>query len=186
MRKNEILTELFQSEEFDKMLLKVMRKDSIYFDDFKQDLFLILCKIPDTTDDGRGIEDMYERCELDFFVFSIIRNNIRSETSPFFRTYKKNRDKHHKYDLQENDLITELDLKEDFNVLNYCRENRVLEWYEEEILSQYYGLGRFKDRGKVSFRALAETLDIHYVSLRNTVAESVEKIREHLKTNQEK
>lgn len=186
MRKNEILTDLFNSEEFDKMLLKVMRKDSIYFDDFKQDLFLILCKIPDTTEDGRGIEDMYERCELDFFVFSIIRNNIRSETSPFYRTYKKNLDKRHKYDLKENDLVTELALDDSFNVLAYCRERRLLTWYEEEILSQYYGLGRFKDRSKISFRDLANDLGIHYVSLRNTVADAVDKIREDLKTNYEK
>ena len=185
MTKNEILDELFRSDEFDKMLLKVMRTDSIFFEDFKQDLFLILCKIPARTKAGQGIEDMHEKCELDFFVFRIIRNQIRSETSPFFRTYKKNRDKHHKYDLEENDLVTELK-DEKFNILKYSNENRILSWYETEIMSQYYGLGRFSDRGKVSYRALEESLGIDHVSLRNTVAEAVEKIRIHLKTNEEK
>lgn len=181
MRKNEILSDLFQSEEFDKMLLKVMRKDSIYFDDFKQDLFLILCSQND-----EEIEEMHENCTLDFFVFRIILNQVRSETSPFYRTYKKNLDKRHKYDLKENDLVTELALDDSFNVLAYCRERRLLTWYEEEILSQYYGLGRFKDRSKISFRDLANDLGIHYVSLRNTVADAVDKIREDLKTNYEK
>lgn len=180
MKKNEILDELFRSEEFDKMLLKVMRTDSVFFEDFKQDLFLILC-----SQDSDKIEEMHENCTLDFFVFRIITNQVRSETSPFFRTYKKNRDKHHKYDLEENDLVTELK-DEKFNILKYSNENRILSWYETEIMSQYYGLGRFSDRGKVSYRVLEESLGIDHVSLRNTVAEAVGKIRIHLKTNEEK
>ena len=182
MKKNEILTDLFKSEEFDKLIKRLMRTDVYFFDDFKQDLFLILSKYPATTDDQRGIEDMHENCTLDFFIVRIILNQVRSKTSPFYKTYKKNRVKNNYFEFDEETYLYEYEYKE-FDVLKYCAENDILTWYETEILSAYYRLGRFKPEDKTSFRKLEDEYGIDHVSLYQTVNEAKDKIIEHLKTN---
>lgn len=174
MKKNEILTDLFKSEEFDKLIKRLMRTDVYFFDDFKQDLFLILSKV-----ENDRIEEMYENCTLDFFIVRIILNQVRSKTSPFYKTYKKNRVKNNYFEFDEETYLYEYEYKE-FDVLKYCAENDILTWYETEILSAYYRLGRFKPEDKTSFRKLEDEYGIDHVSLYQTVNEAKDKIIEHL------
>lgn len=178
MDKNEILTDLYNSEEFDTLIKKLMRDDVCYFEDFKQELFLILSQKSSQT-----IEEAYEDCSLDFYIVRIILNQVRSKTSPFFKTYKKGNDLFHKYEVEDDVLIDRSQEYKEFDILKYCAENDILSWYETEVLSAYYRLGRFKPKDKTSFRKLEKEYGIDHVSLCITVKEAKDKIIEHLKTN---
>jgi hypothetical protein len=181
VKKNEILSDYFESEEFDLLIKNLMGTDSFYFEDFKQDLFLLLLE-----KDSDKIEEMYENSQLDFYIVRVILNQVRSGSSPFYKTYKRTNGLMSKEELDENIERMETEYKE-FDILRYCAENDVLSWYETEMLSAYYKLGRFKhSNDKVSYRYLENEYGIDHVSICLTVNGAVGKILAHLKTKSKK
>jgi hypothetical protein len=82
--KNTILTELFQSNQLEKLLSKM--NPPHLRDDLKQELFLILCdpvKSPESL-----ITSLYEKKQLNYYVTRIVFNMIASNTSPFFKKFR--------------------------------------------------------------------------------------------------
>ena len=56
--------------------------------DLSQNIYLDLLR-----KDERKIVDMFNNQQLNFFLARIVTNNIHSKNSPFYMTYKKNKDK---------------------------------------------------------------------------------------------
>lgn len=55
-----------------------------YFDDFVQEIYLILLEY-----DQEKLEAIYEKGDYNFFLTRIIKNQWCSTTSPFYRKYRK-------------------------------------------------------------------------------------------------
>lgn len=55
-----------------------------YVDDLTQEIYLILLEY-----DREKIIEMYNNKQLNFFLTRIIKNQINSVTSPFYRKYRK-------------------------------------------------------------------------------------------------
>mgnify|MGYP003420308681 CR=1 FL=1 len=55
------------------------------YDDLENDLYLILLQT-----DNEKLNYLYENKQLDFYINRILCNQLKSTTSPFYRTYIKN------------------------------------------------------------------------------------------------
>lgn len=130
--------------------------------------------------DEKIIQLYNDGCLL-FYCVAITRNQIQSSTSPFYRKYKNQQYIDH---IEVEQLpINDIPYK-DFDILKYCNENRILSWYEKEMLSIYYKLGEYKNENKkVTFRSIQDDYNIHYASIYLTVTEALEKIKKHVKRN---
>lgn len=69
----------------------------IYYDDFVQDIMMILLKM-----DKEKIEEMYTNNQLNFFITRIVKNQWFSNTSPFYKVYRK---QYERYDGNITDVI---------------------------------------------------------------------------------
>jgi hypothetical protein len=168
MNKIEVIMNLFNSEEFNLMLSKLIKHDKHLLDDFRQDLFIILMEKPE--------EKLPLHCpkQMLFYTSRIISNQLHSSSSPFFKTYKQ---RHYIPPIEEDETPYI-----DFDVLKFCQENGVLTWYEKEVLSVYYKLGEYKHQdGKVTLRGIEEEYEIDHVSIYKTLKTAREKIKKHLK-----
>ena len=67
-------------------IVKKYNNDSPYIEDLCQDLYLDLL-----SKDESLIVGLYERNEVEYFIRKMISNNIRSNTSSFYKNYQKYR-----------------------------------------------------------------------------------------------
>lgn len=168
--KTEILTEFYQSKELDETLKNLLRGNYQYLADWKQELFIILLEQPE-----EKIQKAYSERWLMYLAVRTTLNQIRSTTSPFYKKYRQN---YESFDFDS--LISENNYSE-FDILKWCNENKVLSWYESEILSLYYKLGRFKHRDdKMTLRGIEEEYGIDHVSIYLTLKEALRKIKEEI------
>jgi hypothetical protein len=80
--KNTILSDLYQSKELAELINK-MHPEHLR-EDLKQELFLTLCETQD-----QKIIDLHNRKQLKFYVTRIVLNMIASNTSPFYKKYRR-------------------------------------------------------------------------------------------------
>ena len=183
LNKQDIILELFNTKDFNRVLYKKMQQRSCtqFFDDLKQDIFIILME-----KDEDLIQALHFSDRLKFYAVRIILNQVFSTSSPFYKNYINT------IQGSENDIdiscleFTDEDYKE-FDVLKYCTENSILTWYEENILSIYYKLGLYKHNDdKVTLRGIEEEYGIDHISIYLTLESAKEKIKEHIKKNKVK
>lgn len=67
-----------------------------YMDDFRQDLYLILL-----TYDNEKLNNAYDNNHLNALITRMIRNQIHSDRSPYYDTYKKFKSKSNNLTIRE-------------------------------------------------------------------------------------
>lgn len=82
-----------------------------YFDDFVQEIYMVLLEY-----DQSKLRDIWDKGQFNFFLTRIIKNQWCSNTSPFYKKYRKfydlvdgNNDGYDMYDIVEDDRCTDDD-----------------------------------------------------------------------------
>ena len=89
MKINKIIEDIHKRKIVEQICFQVGRgEDPDNIKDLIQDVYLALLEKP-----KKQIISMYEKNELNFFLASIIVRQIRSSTSPYYRKYKKFRNR---------------------------------------------------------------------------------------------
>ena len=81
--KNKIIEDIYKSKVIDN-LLKNMGVSANDVDDLKQEIAVILLEY-----DEKKIIEMYEKKQLKYFIVQIIKYQYFSNTSPYYKKYKK-------------------------------------------------------------------------------------------------
>lgn len=158
MTKNEILSELFTSKDFNQCIRK-MKPESLQ-DELKAEVALILCEKPEDL-----IIGLADRKELRFYTVRIILNLIQSNTSQFYKKFRVNN-----LELSEisEPTIIEYDERKDTAI----SEIDNLYWYDREILKLYAEHG--------TYRKVEEVTGIPFESVYKTVMKNCKIIRDRL------
>lgn len=82
---NEIVEELYKSKKVKKFITNIVKQQREYYEDLESELYLILLQT-----DNEKLNYLYENKQLDFYINRILCNQLKSTTSPFYRTYIKN------------------------------------------------------------------------------------------------
>lgn len=82
MTRDQIIHNLFTGTNFSSCISK-MEPDHLR-EDLKQEVILVVCEMP-----HEKVIGLYERKELDFYVARIILNHVKSNTSPFYKKYRR-------------------------------------------------------------------------------------------------
>lgn len=82
--KNEVIDILARSKTVETLLGKISHGSFPHLDDLAQDIYLSLL----LKDDDK-IVSMYNDKQLLFYIIRIIRNNLYSTTSPYWRQYRR-------------------------------------------------------------------------------------------------
>lgn len=135
---NEIISKIYDDQEYNLMLSKVANNKQNLLKDLKQEVFLTLL-----TKDESLIVDMYNKKQLIYYVTKIARIMITSEFSPFYKKYRKSEIKHES--ASEENYIENVEenyqdncYKFDFDIYDYIIQNRLLGWYDSELFNVYY------------------------------------------------
>jgi DNA-directed RNA polymerase specialized sigma24 family protein len=181
--KNEIISELYKSREFNDCIGR-MEPEHLR-DDLKAEVMLALLE-----KDDQFIIDIHFRGELKFFTTRIILNLIKSNTSPFYKKYRMTHsslDTTYKEPIAlvvisklgptaspESEISDRLrrELEED-KVKQYIK---TLYWYDREIVELYIKLG--------NYRAIEKETGIPFESCYSTVKKVIKKIRQDVLTPQ--
>lgn len=166
-----VITNIYQDTEIDDCISKLVTKG--LRDDFKQELFLILLKLPcETIDELKG--------DLKYYVVKIVLNLVRQKRNVFHKKYLDNR-----IEYNTDKLILQSDNQPDFSE----RVNK--ENFEDSLLEKIFGIDI--ELGNHSYpyyeamiRLLAECGSLRNVTKKtgipkSTVHRTVNKIRNHLK-----
>jgi hypothetical protein len=181
MTKNEIIAELFVSDDFNKCIRKM--EPANLRDDLKAEVALILCE-----KDADLIIGLHERKELTYYTVRIIINMIQSKTSPFYKKFRAislmpiSSFYFHSSDEVDNDSIGTV--LQDIHTIHDIpcgyddRSDRAIEaiddlyWYTKEILKLYGELG--------TYRAVEEATGIPFESIYKTVQKGCKEIRKRV------
>lgn len=172
MTKNEILSELFTSKDFNQCIRKM--KPVNLQDELKAEVALILCE-----KDEEKIFQLWESGGLKFFTVRIILNLIQSNTSPFYKKFRSNEFSlsYHDLDSAENGEgfkrqitleASEYDTSKDMAI----SEIDNLYWYDREILKLYAEHG--------TYRKVEEVTGIPFESVYKTTQRACKIIRKKL------
>lgn len=89
MDKNQVIEELYKHKTIEQIVYQVGRgEDQQNLEDCVQDLYVALLEKP-----KKLIISMYENNELNFYIANMAVRQIRSSTSPYYRMYKKFRNR---------------------------------------------------------------------------------------------
>ena len=181
MTKNNIITEIFNSEEYDKVINNLFKGDDYLKQDLKQELFLILLE-----KDEELIKNLYETNGLKFYFTRIVLNQVKSQTSPFYTKYRQSELKYEIAMEGAEDRIADFEDEESlhkyFDILDFIVDNKILTWWETEVFIAYYKikpnflLDNISDN--VSYAVLAKKLNLS----RSNVAQEVNKIKKKVFT----
>lgn len=179
LTKNQIITELFQSKEFNECINK-MDPDHLR-DDLRSEVMLILCEKSEDE-----IISLQAEGRLRFYTVRIILNLIQSSTSPF---YKKYRQQHAEY-VETGEAVEDLKTKLiehyeeqqsreiDIRLIREMKEDEVmaainqLYWYDKEVILLYMKHG--------NYRAIETETGIPWESTYNTIQKAFKKIRQRV------
>lgn len=195
MTKDRILTDLFQSEEFNSCIGKM--KPEHLQDDLRSEVILILCE-----SDPEKILNLHESGGLKFYTVRIILNLIQSNTSPFYKKYRamfdtrdpKVTQRDHPESSHDNsylEIMLQQEAESDqeyagqvFSILEKreMKENQEdaallaveeLYWYDQQIVKLYMKLG--------NFRAIEKETGIPWESAYKTFKRACNQIKEKVK-----
>lgn len=98
MKKREIVETIAKLKTVERIVAQ-MGCSSPYIEDLAQDIYEALLK-----KDDKLVESLWEKDQLTFFIIRMVKNNIFSTTSPFYRDYERFRqkaDELHDYDTSD-------------------------------------------------------------------------------------
>lgn len=86
MTKNEIIESLYLKGIVRQIINNIShgREKPSNLEDLENDIYVILLSKPE-----KFIRQLYENCQINFWLANIIYTQLRSSTSPYYRTYKK-------------------------------------------------------------------------------------------------
>lgn len=86
MNKNDIITKLAASKTVENIISNITHNSipQAEIDDLAQDIYVTLLEKDDTV-----IENLYATNAINFFITKIVKNNIFSTTSPYYKLYGK-------------------------------------------------------------------------------------------------
>lgn len=82
MTKNDIITEIYNSNLFEKMASTYNSKLGYYKEDWIQHMYLVACEIPE-----EKLIDMYNKGELNYYLFYIGKASCFNPNSDFNKTH---------------------------------------------------------------------------------------------------
>lgn len=82
--KEKSIIDIIIKEQYVETLIDAYNVSSVYKDDLIQEIYLILLQY-----DKQKLMDIYNKKQLKFFIAKIITNQFNSQTSVFFKLYKK-------------------------------------------------------------------------------------------------
>ena len=179
MTKDEIITEMYTDPIYNEILFKFSGKK--YYEDLRQEIYLILLD-----KDEDLIVKAYEDKKLKYYFIRIILNQAKSSTSPFYKKFKdkmvNTMDNEEEFEYKVNEQIDEPTIQ--FDIIKYCNKHKLLNWYQNEILTMYYKLDSNPiDDEKITMRKIEESYGISHNSIYWTLNKIKRKIREHIKNN---
>jgi len=141
MTKNEIISEIYNDDNYTKMLNTIC-PSKLYVEDLKQELFLILLQSKD-----EFIIKLHKENNLIKWSNKILTNQYHSNFSPFYKKYKRpvyNTN----YHIAEDNIPLENNIEEniytndivELNILEYVKNAKILNWAEYELFIFYYEL----------------------------------------------
>lgn len=167
---NEVIQYIATNPDF-RLMVENITKGHELTDDLFQELVLILMEM-----DEDKLVGIYQRNELKWWCVRILMNQWYSKTSPFWKKYKQ-----HGNTIDQNADVTSLDVPEeqpiDLEVI-IDQVNSALNgmhWYNKELLMTYLREG--------SYMEVHRKTGIHYKSIRNTVRETIDKVKSQVKWN---
>lgn len=133
MRRNDIITELYNSKFLDDVINTITSRHQLT-QDLKAELFLILCEMPE-----RRIKDAYINNWLNYMCINILKKQYHSSTSPFHKKYRKNQ--------SDNEIGDISDIKEEANYdliskIEWIVDNK-LDIVDRELFKMYYKMDRY-------------------------------------------
>lgn len=84
MTKTEIINQIAKEHLVERVINKIADKQDGNLDDLCNDIYVSLLE-----KDDKKIVDMYNNSTLPFFTLRMVKNNLLSANSPYYRTYKK-------------------------------------------------------------------------------------------------
>jgi hypothetical protein len=192
MTKNQIIAELFTGKNFNSCIAKM--EPEYLRDDLRMEVIAIVCEWPDDK-----IIGLYERKELDYYVVRVILNQIQSDSSPFYKKYRRALIAYEEHSMEqlyhvlyEGNSIPDLRQKDtrSASVPSFLEEQEEMEqrraaeemeedalrevgelyWYNAELLKLYAVHG--------NYRALERVTGIPYVSCYHSIRKSVKEIQQ--------
>jgi hypothetical protein len=185
MTKNQIIESLFTGKNFNDCLSKM--EPAHLREDLKMEVISIVCEWPE-----EKVIGLYERKELEFYVVRVILNQVKSNTSPFTKKYRKaycnifsnnnlhdstaqaeqNRDLNKKVEQRFDSFqfaaeptdIKERLIRETLEQITF-EEIDKLYWYDAEMIRLYLKLG--------SFRAIQDHTGIPFISCYKNIQKSL-------------
>ena len=82
MKKTEIINQIASEHLIEKIVYKISNQRSDYLQDLINDIYLSLLEKPD-----EKVEELYETATLPFFIIRMVKNNLQSTHSPYYRNY---------------------------------------------------------------------------------------------------
>lgn len=165
MKFNEIIEELFFSNELDSCIAKMVREDLRA--DFKQELFVIILN-----QDKTKIEEINDRGQLRYFVVRIVINLVSQTRNVFHKQYL-NKTVSHPEDVRD-DYDRELVMEKEIRHENALRK---ISQMDEHFNTFYYRAltELVKRHGSMNKAAKASGIPL------TTISNGFKKIRSHLK-----
>lgn len=194
MTKNQIIAQLFTGKNFNSCIAKM--EPEYLRDDLRMEVIAIVCEWPDDK-----IIGLYERKELDYYVVRVILNQIQSDSSPFYKKYRRALIAYEEHSMEqlyhvlyEGNSIPDLRQKDtrSASVPSFLEEQEEMEqrraaeemeedalrevgelyWYNAELLKLYAVHG--------NYRALERVTGIPYVSCYHSIRKSVKEIQQKI------
>jgi hypothetical protein len=119
MNRNSIIIQLWDSTELKDAISKMQPEE--LQEDLRSELFKVLCEM-----DEDKLIDMYKRNVLKFYLVRTMINMMQSNTSQFYRTYRKPLNQEIKLHDRDEDLLNKVE-----------DELSKMHWYKAELLRVY-------------------------------------------------
>lgn len=135
MLKNEIISKLYLSS-FMSDLLSTITGGHALKEELKQELFLILCEMPD-----EKIEQAYKNNYLNYLCINIVKKQYHSSSSPFHKKFRKDKFQ----ELYDNYVIDDIDDDIDDELLEkvlWFLDNKV-KITDRELFKMYYKMEKY-------------------------------------------
>lgn len=164
-----MIEKIYRSELFNRLIDMYAPKHLI--EDAKQHIILILAENSD-----KKLKEIEEKNYLNYFIIRIIKNQLLSSSSPFYRTFRKQieYDKiEHLYDDVDDSVIDEkIENENRLKKINTLLEE--LHWYDSTLYKLKYFEGK-------SYNDLVSETKIPRISLWTTITNVHEYIKKNIK-----
>ena len=136
--KSEIIDQLYRSNFITELINKITSGHKLKHD-LKQELFLILCEMPEVR-----IKSAYNNHYLNYLCVNILKKQYHSSTSPFHKKYRGEKfEELGDWNLEDTfEGVSDLELEEVFKKIRWIVDNK-LDMVDRELFKLYYKWDRY-------------------------------------------